>query len=72
MVDYIPAWKQKAQAKSTAAPQKEEKSPAEERTPTPQAELPVSTAEDDDFTYEVDGDDLGMVELKPAPRQQAE
>ena len=29
-------------------------------------------AEDDDFTYEVAGDDLGMVELKPAPRKQAE
>lgn len=46
--------------------------PAEERTPALQAELPVSTAEDDDLIYEVDGDDLGMVELKPTPRQQAE
>ena len=72
VVDYIPAWKQKAQEKPAAAPQKEEKSPVEERTPAPQAELPVSMAEDDDFTYEVDGDDLGMVELKPAPRKQAE
>ena len=26
----------------------------------------------DDFAYEVDGNDLGMVELKPAPRKQAE
>lgn len=62
----------KAQEKPVAAPQKEEKSPVEERTPAPQAESPVSMAEDDDFTYEVDGDDLGMVELKPAPRKQAE
>ena len=72
MVDYIPAWTEKAQEKPAAAPQKEEKPPAEERTPAPQAEPPVSTAEDDDLFYEVDGDDLGMVELKPTPRQQAE
>lgn len=72
VVDYIPAWKQKAQEKSATAPQKEEKPPAEERAPAPQAEPSLSTAEDDDFTYEVDGDDLGMVELTPAPRKQAE
>ena len=72
MVDYIPAWKQKAQETPTTAPRKEEKASAEERTPAPQAEPPISMAEDDDFTYEVDGNDLGMVELKPAPRKQAE
>ena len=72
VVDYIPAWKQKAQETPTTAPRKEEKSPAEERTPAPQAEPPISTEGDDDFTYEVDGNDLGMVELKPAPRKQAE
>ena len=72
VVDYIPAWKQKAQETPTTAPRKEEKPPAEERTPAPQAEPPVSTEGDDDFTYEVDGNDLGMVELKPAPRKQAE
>ena len=69
VVDYIPAWKQKAQEAPTTAPQEKEKPPVEERTPAPQAEPPISTAEDDDFTYEVDGDDLGMVELKPVPRQ---
>lgn len=72
VVDYIPAWKLKAQETPTAAPRKEEKSPVEERTPAPQAEPPISTEGDDDFTYEVDGDDLGMVELTPAPRKQAE
>ena len=42
VVDYIPAWKQKAQETPTTAPRKEEKSPVEERTPAPQAEPPVS------------------------------
>ena len=69
VLDYVPAWKQKAREKPDIAPLKKEKPPVEDPSPVPQAEPLSTTAEDDDLAYDLNGDDLGMVELTPVLRQ---